>query len=98
MNINYDIVKDGITSLGSWMENTPTRTLNKESSEYEGKDTADILNPEINLGRLGYSGLDAISWDRIELPEKKNLYLELFSRITNYKFSCKTKIPSQVIK
>lgn len=79
--------QEGITSLGSLIGNTPTRTMNKEASEYEGRDTSDILNPEMNLGRLGYSGTDAISWERVQLPEKRNLYLELFSRITNYKYS-----------
>lgn len=52
--------------------------------EYEAKDTSEILDPELNLGRLGYRADETINWDRVTLPEKKNLYLELYARITNY--------------
>lgn len=56
----------------------------KESPEYETKDTNEILDPELNLGRLGYRADENINWDKVVLPEKKNLYLELYARITNY--------------
>lgn len=56
----------------------------KESSEYEGKATNEILDPELNLNRLGYTATDAIDWNDVLLPEKKNLYLELYARITNF--------------
>lgn len=89
--------------MGTIIGNTPVRTGNKEGSEYESKQTSEILDPELNLGRsfhlshynlvlffhffdfrLGYNGSEDISWQKVVLPEKKNLYLELYSRITNY--------------
>lgn len=75
------------SSLGSLLVgklvNVPARK-EKESSEYEGKATEEILDPELNLNRLGYSSTDAIDWNEVILPEKKNLYLELYARITNF--------------
>lgn len=56
----------------------------KEASEYEGKATNEILDPELNLNRLGYTASDPIDWSEVILPEKKNLYLELYARITNF--------------
>ncbi|KAG5900489.1 hypothetical protein JTB14_010900 [Gonioctena quinquepunctata] len=86
----------GFSSLGTLIGNTPVRTGNKEASEYESKQTSEILDPELNLGRLGYSCADDISWQRVALPEKKNLYLELYSRITNYtNADCKVYIDNE---
>ncbi|ERL95101.1 hypothetical protein D910_12371, partial [Dendroctonus ponderosae] len=73
----------GFSSLGSLIGNSPIRSPTKEASEYESKQTSEILDPELNLGRLGYSGSDVISWEKVKLPEKQNLYLELYHRITN---------------
>lgn len=77
------------TSLGSLLvgrlANAPQK-MEMESSEYEGKPTNEILDPEINLSRLGYNAHDSIDWNEVVLPEKKNLYLELYSRITNFTF------------
>lgn len=56
----------------------------KEASEYENKATHEILEPELNLSRLGYSATESIDWVNVVLPEKKNLYLELYARITNF--------------
>nr|XP_022918626.1 uncharacterized protein LOC111427625 isoform X3 [Onthophagus taurus] len=68
----------------------------KESSEYEGKATHEILDPELNLNRLGYTTGDAIDWGEIKLPEKKNLYLELYARITNFtNADCKIYIDNE---
>ncbi|CAH1156246.1 unnamed protein product [Phaedon cochleariae] len=86
----------GFSSLGTLIGNTPIRSGNKEASEYESKQTSEILDPELNLGRLGYSGTDEISWQKVVLPEKKNLYLELYSRITNYtNADCKVYIDNE---
>ncbi|KAJ8918581.1 hypothetical protein NQ315_013086 [Exocentrus adspersus] len=86
----------GFSSLGTLIGNTPVRSGNKEASEYESKQTSEILDPELNLGRLGYSGADEISWQKVVLPEKKNLYLELYSRITNYtNADCKVYIDNE---
>lgn len=75
------------SSLGSLLvgrlADAPQRK-EKESLEYEGKATNEILDPEINLSRLGYTAHDAIDWNEVALPEKKNLYLELYARITNF--------------
>lgn len=75
----------GISSLGSIIPagDMPERN-SRELPEYQAKETSEILNPELNLGRLGYRADESIDWDRISLPEKKNLYLELYTRITNY--------------
>ncbi|XP_050512939.1 uncharacterized protein LOC126888626 [Diabrotica virgifera virgifera] len=86
----------GFSSLGTLIGHTPIRSGNKEASEYESKQTSEILDPELNLGRLGYSGTDDISWQKVALPEKKNLYLELYSRITNYtNADCKVYIDNE---
>nr|XP_023018605.1 uncharacterized protein LOC111507520 isoform X1 [Leptinotarsa decemlineata] len=86
----------GFSSLGTLIGNTPIRSGNKEASEYESKQTSEILDPELNLGRLGYNGADDISWQKVLLPEKKNLYLELYSRITNYtNADCKVYIDNE---
>lgn len=69
--------------MASRLADAPVRK-EKESSEYEGKATHEILDPELNLNRLGYTAGDAIDWNEISLPEKKNLYLELYARITNF--------------
>ncbi|XP_076266003.1 uncharacterized protein LOC143199792 isoform X1 [Rhynchophorus ferrugineus] len=73
----------GLSSLGSLIGHSPMRGPMKESSEYESKKTEDILDPELNLHRLGYSTNDIINWDKVKLPEKQNLYLALYQRITN---------------
>ncbi|XP_072393061.1 uncharacterized protein [Diabrotica undecimpunctata] len=86
----------GFSSLGTLIGHTPIRSGNKEASEYESKQTSEILDPELNLGRLGYSGTDDICWQKVALPEKKNLYLELYSRITNYtNADCKVYIDNE---
>ncbi|CAG9862402.1 unnamed protein product [Phyllotreta striolata] len=86
----------GFSSLGTLIGNTPVRSGNKEASEYESKQTSEILDPELNLGRLGYTGTDNITWHKVVLPEKKNLYLELYSRITNYtNADCKVYIDNE---
>ncbi|CAH0554914.1 unnamed protein product [Brassicogethes aeneus] len=86
----------GLSSIGSLIGNTPVRSSHKEASEYESKQTSEILDPELNLGRLGYNGTDAIGWEKVKLPEKKNLYLELYSRITNYtNADCKVYIENE---
>lgn len=69
--------------MGSLIGNSPVRSPTKEASEYESKQTSEILDPELNLGRLGYTGTEPICWEKIKLPEKQNLYLELYHRITN---------------
>lgn len=80
---NFGFLQGGLTTLGSLIGSSPVRA-NNEAVEYKSKRTSEILDPELNLGRLGYSGGDGISWEKVLLPEKKNLYLELYSRITNY--------------
>ncbi|XP_044754523.1 uncharacterized protein LOC123313627 [Coccinella septempunctata] len=85
----------GLTTLGSLIGSSPVRA-NNEAVEYKSKRTSEILDPELNLGRLGYSGGDGISWEKVMLPEKKNLYLELYSRITNYtNADCKVYIDNE---
>lgn len=74
----------GLSSLGSIIPGDMPERNTQELPEYETKDTSEILDPELNLGRLGYRADETINWDRIALPEKKNLYLELYARITNY--------------
>ncbi|XP_025837329.1 uncharacterized protein LOC108745208 isoform X2 [Agrilus planipennis] len=71
-------------SLGSFIASTTPVRKEKESPEYEGKDTNEILDPELNLVRLGYSSGEPIDWAEVKLPDKTNLYLELYQRITNY--------------
>ncbi|XP_050304340.1 uncharacterized protein LOC126741912 [Anthonomus grandis grandis] len=74
----------GISTLGNLLGGiSPVRSPMKEASEYESKETCEILDPELDLGRLGYSSVQEIDWDKAKLPEKKNLYLELYHRITN---------------
>nr|CAH7721510.1 unnamed protein product [Callosobruchus chinensis] len=86
----------GLSSLGTLIGNTPQRSAHKEASEYESKQTSEILNPELNLCRLGYTGAEEIVWQKVQLPEKKNLYLELYSRITNYtNADCKVYIDNE---
>ncbi|KAJ8967803.1 hypothetical protein NQ317_013591, partial [Molorchus minor] len=73
--------------------NTPVRSGNKGIFRVrESKQTSEILDPELNLNsnfrllnmhfgsqvRL-HSGTDDICWPKVLLPEKKNLYLELYS-------------------
>ncbi|XP_065155691.1 uncharacterized protein [Atheta coriaria] len=68
----------------------------KEASEYENKATHEILEPELNLSRLGYSATESIDWVNVVLPEKKNLYLELYARITNFtNADCKVYIDNE---
>lgn len=74
----------GLSSLGSIIPGDMPERNTQELPEYETKDTSEILDPELNLGRLGYRADETINWDRVALPEKKNLYLELYARITNY--------------
>lgn len=74
----------GLSSLGSIIPGDIPERNTQELPEYEAKDTSEILDPELNLGRLGYRADETINWDRVTLPEKKNLYLELYARITNY--------------
>ncbi|KAK9732272.1 Kelch motif [Popillia japonica] len=94
------IMNQGLgSSLGSLLvgrlADAPVRK-EKESSEYEGKATHEILDPELNLNRLGYTAGDAIDWNEISLPEKKNLYLELYARITNFtNADCKVYIDNE---
>lgn len=71
-------------SLGSLIASTCPAHRDKESSEYEGKITDQILDPELTLSRLGYTAAEPIDWRLVKLPEKTNLYLELYQRITNY--------------
>ncbi|XP_060528565.1 uncharacterized protein LOC132703365 isoform X2 [Cylas formicarius] len=86
----------GLSSLGSLIANTPARSANKEASEYESKQTNEILDPELNLGRLGYNGTESINWDKVNLPEKQNLYIELYRRITtNTNADCKVYINNE---
>ncbi|KAJ3626674.1 hypothetical protein MTP99_017153 [Tenebrio molitor] len=83
----------GISGLGSIIGDTPVRSTNKVSSEYESKQTSEILDPELNLSRLGYTGNEPIDWNKVALPDKKDLYLELCRRITNKKNTdCKVHI------
>ncbi|XP_064210726.1 uncharacterized protein LOC660622 isoform X1 [Tribolium castaneum] len=82
-----------ISGLGSIIGDTPARSMNKVSSEYESKQTSEILDPELNLCRLGYTGSEPIDWNKVTLPEKKDLYLELCKRITNKRNAdCKVHI------
>lgn len=74
----------GLSSLGSIIPGEIPERNTQELPEYETKDTSEILDPELNLGRLGYRADESINWERVTLPEKKNLYLELYARITNY--------------
>ncbi|CAH2006210.1 unnamed protein product [Acanthoscelides obtectus] len=86
----------GLSSLGTLISNTPVRSAHKEASEYESKQTSEILDPELNLCRLGYTRAEEIAWQKVQLPEKKNLYLELYSRITNYtNADCKVYIDNE---
>lgn len=71
-------------SLGNLIANTAPVKKERESSEYEGKATYEILEPELNLQRLGCSG-EPVDWNEVKLPEKANLYVELYQRITTYK-------------
>ncbi|XP_056633895.1 uncharacterized protein LOC130443346 [Diorhabda sublineata] len=90
------ISQAGFSSINTFLGPTPIRSGNKEASEYESKQTSEILDPELNLGRLGYNGTDDINWQTVALPEKKNLYLELYSRITNYtNADCKVYIDNE---
>ncbi|XP_030768375.1 uncharacterized protein LOC115891916 [Sitophilus oryzae] len=73
----------GFSSLGSIIGTSPIRNPQKEGSEYESKRTSEILDPELNLNRLGYTSNEEINWEKVKLPEKQNLYLELYQRITN---------------
>ncbi|XP_031349993.1 uncharacterized protein LOC116175822 isoform X2 [Photinus pyralis] len=70
-------------SLGSLIASTAPAHKDKESAEYEGKATDQILDPEMSLNRLGHTAADQIDWHLVKLPEKANLYLELYQRITN---------------
>lgn len=93
------IMTQGLSSsLGSLLAgrlDAPVRK-EKESSEYEGRDTESILDPELNLNRLGYTASEVINWMEVTLPEKKNLYLELYSRITNFSNAdCKVYIDNE---
>lgn len=54
----------GFSSLGSLIGNSPIRSPTKEASEYESKQTSEILDPELNLGRLGYNGSESVNWDK----------------------------------
>ncbi|XP_017778124.1 PREDICTED: uncharacterized protein LOC108563839 [Nicrophorus vespilloides] len=98
--INAIMKQQGLgSSLGSLLvgrfADAPIRK-EKESSEYEGKATSEILDPELNLNRLGYTATDAIDWHEVLLPEKKNLYLELYARITNFtNADCKVYIDNE---
>lgn len=74
-----------VSNIGSVFATSPTRSSQKEASEYDTKKTCEILE-DLDLSRLGYSEESTINWDKVKLPEKKNLYLELHSRIINYKY------------
>ncbi|KAK4875627.1 hypothetical protein RN001_012049 [Aquatica leii] len=83
-------------SLGSLIASTAPAHKDKESSEYEGKVTDQILDPELTLSRLGYTASEPIDWHLVKLPEKSNLYLELYQRITNYtNADCKVYIDNE---
>ncbi|KAF2901103.1 hypothetical protein ILUMI_05083, partial [Ignelater luminosus] len=83
-------------SLGSLIASTAPVRREKEASEYEGKVTDQILDPELNLNRLGYTASEPIDWHEVKLPEKTNLYLELYQRITNYtNADCKVYIDNE---
>ncbi|CAG9761238.1 unnamed protein product [Ceutorhynchus assimilis] len=85
--LNQASAPGGFSSLGSMMNKFPepikdTRE-NSESSEYASRQTDQILEPELHLRRMGYCNDDQVSWDKLELPRKRNLYLELYRRVTN---------------
>lgn len=74
-------MQSGISDLGSIIAKTPLRGTNKVSSEYEGKDQSEILDPELNLSRLGYTGNEPIDWNKVDLQEKTDLCTELYQRV-----------------
>nr|CAI5867220.1 unnamed protein product [Callosobruchus analis] len=77
-------------------KNTKVNIRPEPTYKYESKQTSEILDPELNLCRLGYTGAEEIVWQKVQLPEKKNLYLELYSRITNYtNADCKVYIDNE---
>ncbi|XP_066248178.1 uncharacterized protein [Euwallacea similis] len=86
----------GFSSLGSLIGTSPIRKQTKEAAEYESRQTSEILDPELDLGRLGYGKSGSINWDKVKLPEKHNLYLELYHRIMkNTNADCRVYIDNE---
>lgn len=92
------VSREGVSGLGSIIEETPTSSTQNIPSEYQNKPTSDILSPELNLRRLGSNRDEAIDWNKVPLPAKEELNLGLRIRIPNKnKPDCRVHIGGEVI-